>query len=154
MNPRIPGWCFGLTPLLIVIFALTLGPEEFAIRAPTDLMSPSPRPQQEVDDKRSLKPAFPVRAPKQIDREMFVASFRRQSVAELLPCLRTWQSSPASIMVEAVLTKAGRLEHLRMMDRANEMPACLQPAVEQMNFQSIAQQLDRPSVQIQWRVDW
>ena len=87
-----------------------------------------------------------------IDEEAFIAAFRRQAKAELLPCLRKWRPSPGSLLLSATLEKAGRLTGVTTL--GDEFPQCTRATIGGMDFAAITQQLTVNHVTIQWRVDW
>jgi hypothetical protein len=141
--------------ILLIVFSETLGPEEFGPRGTGDLPTPSPQPSEpKAQAPNSLKPQFPIRDGATIDEEAFIASFRRQSRTEVTPCLRSWQSTPSSMMVSAVLTRAGKIEHFRIMNSGTELPSCLSNAISRLDFAPLVAELDRPSIEIRWRIDW
>jgi hypothetical protein len=151
------GWIvriFGFI-LLLVIFSETLGPEEFGpAQAGKSVSPPPPPPRPAAKPPGSLKPQFPIRDGAVIDEEAFIASFRRQSPTQVTPCLRSWRATPSSMMVSAVLTRSGRIEHFKMMDTSTEVPACLAGAIAGLNFAPLVAGFDRPSIEIRWRIEW
>lgn len=147
---------------IAIFWALMIGPEfpeELGPEAPpvAEIAPPPPRRVGKAPARGKL-PAFQTDAPPPIDREAFIASFRRQAQTEALPCLRETEPGPASLHVAGTLLKAGKLKNLRVVGIAGAgtepLPGCLGPAVEKMDFAPVAAVLEVDSHELMWRLDW
>jgi hypothetical protein len=90
----------------------------------------------------------------QVDKEQFRISFKRQSDAELIPCLKEWRLGPASVLIIANLHRHGKLLQIRVVSSEEELPACARAAMEQMDFSHLTDKMRRAHVAMQWRIDW
>lgn len=149
------SWAIGL---ILLLWPLEIGPEEPpapgpkpAPAAPAPPAPATPHPQAK---ERATLPAFGTQKDDPIDREAFIASFRRQARAEALPCLLQGRPSPASLHVAATLLKSGQLKNLRPIGTGTSFPDCLAPAVAKMDFAPLAAPLTADAQELQWRIDW
>ncbi len=147
---------------IAIFWALMIGPEfpeALGPEAPSVAEVPPPPPRRVGQAPAHGKLAsFQTDAPPPIDREAFIASFRRQAQTEALRCLRDAAPGPASLHVAATLLKAGKLKNLRAVGvpgaGTEPLPGCLGPAVEKMDFAPVAAALEVDSHELMWRLDW
>ena len=89
-----------------------------------------------------------------LDRRTFMLAFQRQADLALIACLKAWEVSPGSVAVSAVLDQQGQLRHLNSLDPARPLPSCAEEAITAMHFAASGRQLQRPTLVLQWRIDW
>ena len=153
----------ALVGMLFLLFSTDIGPEpplpplapvvEGTPAAPAQASSAPKGPRQRTGT-RSDRALLPTKGETGLDRVAFLAAFKRQAQEALLPCLRGFKPSPASLPVTATLDKAGHLLQTAPLSAAEAVPACFAPAVAVMHFEGVAAGLTRNTVGIQWRIDW
>lgn len=170
-QPKMSGWDTGVPALfvrvhgvtwvialIVLLWPLEIGPEVLAELPPEVQSTPAPSPPPTraagVAKARSTLPAFDTQKDDPIDREAFIASFRRQARQGALPCLLQWRPSPASLHLAATLLKSGQLKNLHAIAADANLPDCLEPAVAKMSFAPLAAPLKADAQELQWRIDW
>jgi len=90
-----------------------------------------------------------------LDREAFLASYKRQARASLNECLQGWMPSPGRATFVAVLTKkTGQLTNLEVLGGSNDMPSCVVSLTFAMDFSSVVETMTGGVVTLQWNADW
>lgn len=141
----------GLLVVAVVLQPIWLSPEPIGSAteaqpraASSPHLVPAPVPQSEMKLQMEAR----------LDKEAFLASFRRQAAAELTPCLRSWSVEHGSLLLLGRLHRNGKFSALRVLPAATDTPACLVTSTQAMEFSQLTKRLAVPSVEIQWRVDW
>jgi hypothetical protein len=156
-SPRVAG--DAAIGLIVALWPLLIGPEFPEPLAPEVAAEPAPPPAPGKPvgqaKARATMPAFGARTDQAIDREAFIASFRRQARNAALPCLLGFQPTPGSLLVGATLVKhSGRLSNLHAIGAGVSLPDCLPPAVAAMDFSPLVAPLMTDAQELQWRIDW
>ena len=125
---------------------------------PSPLWDPPPPPELAKSDVSKDFPANPpaksmlaLKALSPLDEKVFSSALNVGQI--LLPCLRKSVGETGSITFMARLAQNGQLSGVRLIQHSSAA-ACAIPALEKMNFASVAASLDDESVEISWRFDW
>ncbi len=150
-------WC-GLLLIGMLFWSSRIGddPSVPDDTSPLHVQTPSGSKATSATSGRSSPPRelLPVAPDGGLDRRTFILAFKRQADFELIACLKAWEVSPGSVAVSAVLDQQGQLRHLNSLDPARPLPSCAEEAITAMHFAASGRQLLRPTVVLQWRIDW
>lgn len=89
-----------------------------------------------------------------IDRDAFLASFRRQARAELVPCLERWEFADRSLIFIGKLTKTGELSVRSTIPTGVMPPGCVGKSIAKMNFAPLTTSMKEKFLEVDWRIDW
>jgi hypothetical protein len=151
--PRYHRWL-----LVYLLWPLEIGPEVMPESPRTatlgeTLPRSSPRPAAAVPPLPRSRP-LTGEVVASIDDAAFRAALARQAGARLTPCLRSWRSSPAQVLVKGQLDRQGRLRSILSLDPAWPLPDCATSALEEMSFAAAAAPLKVDATNVEWRLDW
>jgi hypothetical protein len=95
------------------------------------------------------------RSPAAIDRDAFLASYRRQARQSLNACLQSWRPSPGQATFAGVLQKkTGRISNLEVLGEGDTLPGCVAELTGQMDFLAVAETMTAETILLQWNAEW
>lgn len=146
--------------LLIILWAQDIGPEEFIAplieKIPAKNLGQAPEKKVEptASGKKSSGKIFETAFQSSLNKSKFLLAFKRQSHIDLQPCLKTWKSTPYSIMLKARLSRQGKLSQISWFQSQESLPSCAISSLSEMDFSQLTYDLKYEFESIEWRVDW
>lgn len=146
-------WIIGVS---VALWSLLIGPE---FPGEWDHGGITPKgPSQEVvsgGGRRIPMKQLITRPAVEVDRDAFLASYRRQARALLNPCLQSWKPSPGMATFTAVLhRKSGRINNLEAVGEQATLPECIGKISSTMDFSAVADSMTGDQAVLQWVAEW
>ncbi len=150
-DPLTSPWLRIFAFVLVLLYPSKIAEELQDLEPEAPLAKSLPHePRGKTQSSRPLKLA-PVSG---LDRDAFLAAFKRQVDEPLMACLRAALGTHGRLTLLARLSREGKLTTARILDPASLKLSCVQDALEKMEFRVAGRSLRDESIEVQWRFDF